>query len=162
MLALDTSVLLYAVNRHVPEHPRAAQVLQDLVDGDLPWAIPAPVLHEFLHVVSHPHAVARPLRAIDAGALLQQIAGSRSMRVLGPTAQHAGVLMQLVESLDEPRGIPAGLEIAVILKEHGVRELLSVDRHMRRFSFLTVIDPVHGGAWSPTQPPRRRYRRLRA
>jgi hypothetical protein len=31
---------------------------------------------------------------------------------------------------------------------------------MRRFAFLTVIDPVHGAAWSPGAPPLRRYRRL--
>ena len=47
-----------------------------------------------------------------------------------------------------------------MLREHGVRELLSVDRGMRRFAFLTVVDPIHGPAWSPGAPPARRYRTL--
>ena len=58
--------------------------------------------------------------------------------------------------------LPPCLETAVLLREHGVRELLSADRGMRRFTFLSVRDPVHGEAWSPAQPPARRYRVLKA
>jgi len=43
-----------------------------------------------------------------------------------------------------------------------VRELLSADSAMRRFGFLTVIDPLRDLDWSPQTPPVRRYRRLRA
>ena len=57
--------------------------------------------------------------------------------------------------------MPPGLETAVLLREHGVRELLSADRGMRRFAFLGVRDPVHGEAWSPAERPARRYRVLR-
>ena len=62
MVAVDLSLLAFAVNRFAPEHPRAARVLEDLADGGLPWALPWPSLHEFLELVTHPHAVARPLK----------------------------------------------------------------------------------------------------
>ena len=48
----------------------------------------------------------------------------------------------------------------MLLREHGVRELLSADRGMERFPFLDVTDPVHGAEWEPTQGPARRYRVL--
>ncbi len=43
MQALDTSLLAYAVNRHAPEHARAARVVETLANGALPWALPWPV-----------------------------------------------------------------------------------------------------------------------
>jgi hypothetical protein len=33
---------------------------------------------------------------------------------------------------------------------------------MRRFSFLSVIDPLRSPGWSPAAPPARRYRVLGA
>ena len=63
MIAVDVSVLAWAVNRYAPEHRRAAGVLEDLVNSAKPWALPWPVVHEFMRLVTHPHFVARPLRA---------------------------------------------------------------------------------------------------
>src|SRR5690349_10773369 len=40
MVAIDASVLAYAVNRFAPEHARAAEVLEELANRDQPWAIP--------------------------------------------------------------------------------------------------------------------------
>ena len=68
MIALDTSVLAYAVNRFAPEHARAAQTVEELANGDQPWALPWTVVHEFLRLVTHPHAAARALRPSDAWA----------------------------------------------------------------------------------------------
>ncbi len=160
MVAVDASVLAYAVNRFAPEHPRAARVVEGLVNSNAPWALPWPAVHEFLGFVTHPHAVARPLGAGDAWAFVEGLLASTSVRTLGPTERHAAVVAEL---LGGSTGATAGvrsLETAAILREHGVRELLSADRTMRRFGFLTVRDPVHGEPWSPEAPPARRYRVL--
>ena len=42
MIAVDASVLAYAVNRHAPQHARAASALEALANGDRPWALPWP------------------------------------------------------------------------------------------------------------------------
>lgn len=162
MVALDTSLLAYAVNRYAPEHRRAAEVLEDLANGEVPWAIPWPVLHEFLGLVTHPHAVARPLRPEDARAFVEGLLGSPSLRMLAPTDRHAAVLAETLAGLPAEPGAAAGLATAVVLREHGVRELLSADRGMRRFGFLTVRDPVHGEPWVLEAKPARRYRVLKA
>ena len=157
MVAVDLSLLAYAVNRFAPEHPRASRVLEDLADGDPPWALAWPTLHEFLDLVTHPHAVARPLKPGEAWAFLERLIGSPSVRVLGPTERHATVLAETLAASDAPG---AGLATAVVLREHGVRELLSSDRGMARYAFLAVRDPLHGGPWTPESPPARRYRVL--
>ena len=161
MRALDTSLLAYAANRHAPEHARAARVVETLANGETPWALPWPVVHEFLHLVTHPHAVARALAPADAWAFVEALLASHSLRLLGPTETHARALAEVLASLPPGSGVPPGLEIAVLLREHGVRELLSADRGMRRFAFLSVRDPVHGETWSPAERPARRYRVLR-
>jgi predicted nucleic acid-binding protein len=161
MRALDTSLLAYAANRHAPEHARATEVVETLANGETPWALPWPVVHEFLHLVTHPHAVARALAPADAWAFVEALLTSHSVRVLAPTEAHAGALAELLAALPADAAVPHGLEVAVVLREHGVRELLSADRGMRGFAFLSVRDPVHGAAWSPAERPARRYRVLR-
>ena len=162
MIALDTSLLAWAVNRHTPEHARAAGVVESLVNGDAPWALPWPAVHEFLAAVTHPHAVARPLRPSDAWAFVGEVLSSPTVHLLGPTERHGAALVEVLGAVDVAHGVPPGFEIAVLLREHGVRDLLTGDRGMRRFPFLLVRDPVHGEPWTPGEPPQRRYRMLRA
>ncbi len=159
MRALDTSILAYAANRHAPEHARAARVVEQVANGEAPWALPWSVVHEFLLLVTHPHAVARALQPAEAWAFIESLLASHSVRVLGETEAHAGTLAEVLATLP-PGGAPAGLETAVLLREHGVRELLSADRGMRRFAFLSVRDPLRGEAWTPAERPERRYRML--
>jgi len=159
MIAVDASVLAYAVNRYAPEHARAAAVVETLAEGDLPWALPWPALHAFLAYVTHPHAVVRPLRPSDAWGFVEGLLASPSVRPLGPTDRHAAVLGEILAGLS-PGFEPGGVETAAVLREHGVRELLTTDRSMRRFAFLSVRDPLRGEPWSPAAPPARRYRKL--
>ena len=158
---MDTSILAFAVNRHAPEHPRAARVVETLVNGEHPWALPWSVAHEFARFVTHPHATARPLAPREAVSFIETLLTSPSATALAPTPRHLAVLAELTESIGADTRMPAGIETAALLREHGVRELLSVDRGMRRFAFLTVVDPIHGPAWSPGGQPARRYRSLR-
>ena len=160
MIAIDRTLLAYAVNRFAPEHARASQVLEELANGAAPWAIAWPSVHGFLAFVTHPHAVARPLQPADAWGFIDGLRTSASLRLLAPGDRHATIVEGLVDSITEP-GAVHGLETATVLQEHGVRELLSSDRGMRRFAFLTVHDPVHGDAWTPGAAPARRYRRLK-
>ncbi len=160
MIAVDVSVLAYAVNRYAPEHRRAAGVLEDLVNGAAPWALPWPVIHEFMRLVTHPHFVARPLRPADAWTFVEETFQSPSLRLLAPTDRHVAVLGEVLRFVSDERDWLPGIETAAVLREHGVRELLSSDRDMRRFRFLDVRDPVHGDWWTPGAPPARRYRRL--
>ena len=161
MRAVDTSLLAYAMNRHVREHARAVSVIDELANGDLPWALPWPAVHELLARVTHPHAVARALRPADAWGFIEELGSSPSVRFLGAGPGHAAVTAEVMETLRGEAGpLPAGFELAVVLREHGVRELLSSDPGMRRFRFLEVRDPVHGELWTPDERPTRRYRVL--
>jgi predicted nucleic acid-binding protein len=111
-------------------------------------------------LVTHAHAVARPLRPEDAVAYLDGVRASASLTLLAATDRHGVVLRELATDTRPGRRLPPGLEVACVLREHGVRELLSTDRAMRRFAFLDVVDPLRDPGWEPTRAPGRLYRRL--
>ena len=162
MIAVDAGLLVLGVNRYAPEHARAAELLEALANGDTEWALPWSAVHEFLAFVTHPYAVARVLGADAAWGFIGSLAESPVVRFLGPTERHAEACAEVLALRDA--GIAGGLdpsfETAVILREHGVRELLSTDPGMRRWRFLDVRDPLKGEPWSPAATPARRYRTL--
>ena len=162
MIAVDTGLLALAVNRYAPEHARAAALLESLAEGDAPWALPWSVVHEFLGFVTHQHSVARVLGAQDAWGFVESLAASPSLRFLGPTERHAEACAEVLVLRDvgAVAALDASFATAVLLREHGVRELLSTDPGMRQWRFLDVRDPLHGEPWSPADAPARRYRTL--
>lgn len=161
MIAVDASLLAYAVNRYAPEHAAAAGTLEALASGERPWGLPASEGIAFLRLVTHPHAVGRPLGAAEALGFLEALLEGPAGRWLLPTVRHPAALREVLGFLPPGTPVPAGFETAVLLREHDVREVLSCGPGLRRFRFLEVRDPVHGPAWSPRQPPAKRYRVLR-
>jgi predicted nucleic acid-binding protein len=160
MRAVDTGVLLCAVNRFAPEHSRAAAAVEALASSDRPWALPVTVLHEFLRLATHPHVTARALSPELALGFLDPLLGAPSCRLIVPGAGHRAALGEALALLGPTRGLPPGFDTAVLCREHDVREMLSADPGMRRFPFLSVRDPLHGAPWAPDERPARRYRRL--
>src|ERR1044072_8464836 len=90
VIAVDTGLLVLAVNRHTPEHARAATLLESLAHGGAEWALPWSAVHEFLAFVTHPHAVAHVLGPEDAWGFIESLAASSSLSFLGTTARDAG------------------------------------------------------------------------
>jgi predicted nucleic acid-binding protein len=161
VIALDAGVIALALNRYAPEHPRAGALLESLANGDTPWVLPWPAVHAFVGLVTHPHSVARPVAPADAWGFVRLLLESPVVRAVGPGPRHAAAVAEVLAMLPAEAARPPGLELAAVLHEHGVRELLSTDRGMRAFPFLIVRDPLHGAdAWMPHAPPARRYRRL--
>jgi len=162
MIAVDAGLLALAANRHAPGHVRAADLLESLANGDAAWALPWPAVHEFLAFVTHPHAVARVLTPQDAWAFVAAIAASTSVRFLGPTARHTEVCAEVLALAGDSSsgGLDPSFAIAAVLREHGIREILSTDPGLARWRFLDVRDPIGGPPWTPAESPRRRYRRL--
>lgn len=162
MIAVDAGLLVLAANRFAPEHARASALIESLAEGDAPWVLPWSAVHEFLGFVTHPHAVARVLGAADAWGFVEALSASASLRFLAPTDRHAAACAEVLALAGT--GVAGGLDpsftTAVILREHGVRELLSTDPSMARWGFLDVRDPLKSEGWSPLAPPRRRYRTL--
>ena len=66
MIAVDTNILVYSVRADSPWHAQAREAIRGLAEGDEPWAIAWPCIHEFVGVVTHPRIYKPPTSLADA------------------------------------------------------------------------------------------------
>jgi toxin-antitoxin system PIN domain toxin len=143
---VDTNILAYAVNRDSPEHAGALAALERWLTSPAPWAITWGIVYEFLRTATHPRIFRRPLSARQALEFLEPILAAEEVTVLQPTDRHEEVLRATVADLGKPSGnLFHDLHIAVLMREHGVTEIMTADVDFRKFPFLTVTNPVGPG-----------------
>jgi len=142
---VDTNILAYSVNRDCDEHRAAAEALRAWLSGSVPWALTWGVVYEFLRVVTHPRIFRRPLTADRALQFLDPILSSDLVSILGPTSRHEDLMRSTIRETGRPAGnFFHDLHTAVVMREHGVSEIMTADTDFRKFPFLRVTDPVHG------------------
>ena len=141
MQAIDSNVLIYAEITSSRHHRQARQVLTQLAEGAVPWALPWPCIYEFLRVVTHPRVFHPPVPLEIALTDLKAITDSPSALLLSETDRHA----ELMTSLTKESGVTGNLihdaHIAALCLEHGVTELISADRDFLRFKPLKIVNP---------------------
>jgi len=142
VIALDTNILVYAHRVHVAEHERARDALELVANDPRPWALPWPVAHEFVRVVTAARDAPAPLgEALAAVSALLSTPGCR------PIAEAGGYwdrLEQLAVTGKALRSRIYDARIAAICLQHGVRELWTSDRDFGRFPELRVVNPLVG------------------
>lgn len=141
MIALDTNILVYARREEAPHHEEARRLLAELAEGDRPWALPWPCVYEFLRVVTHPRVFDPPTDLDAAVADLESLLDSPSLVLLGEGAGHVAHLGRSVREGKAAGNLAHDAHIAALVVEHGVRELWTTDRDLRRFSGFKVHNP---------------------
>ena len=142
MIAVDTNVLVNAHRSDALFHDAAKRSIQTLAEGRAAWALPWPVVHEFLSIVTHPR-IYKPPTPLDAAlAQVQAWMGSPSLQLIGETPNHWPELANLLREARVAGPMVHDARIAAICLEHGVRELWSADRDFGRFPGLRVVNPL--------------------
>jgi hypothetical protein len=139
--AIDTNILVYAEIRSSPQHQVASQVLRELSEGALPWAIPWPCIYEFLRIVTHPRVYHPPVPLARALEDSKRILASPSLFLLQETPRHAEVMTRVLQESGVTGNLIHDAHVAALCLEHGVSELITGDRDFSRFPDLTVRDP---------------------
>ena len=68
---------------------------------------------------------------------------SPGLSVLVPTDRHAGVASEVIAEFPHLGGsIFRDTHTAILMREHGIRQICTRDADFYRFSFLEVIDPL--------------------
>ena len=141
MIALDTNVLVYAINADDPRHAGCRRFLTEALATHLvraPWT----VLYEFLRVVTHPRVLPSPLSTDEAWGFVQVLLDSPAFLPLAESDRHAAYAARALGA----RGVKGNLihdaHIAAVLANHGITEIWSFDQDLRRFPGLTVKDPL--------------------
>jgi uncharacterized protein len=142
VFVVDTNVLVYAAEVSFPEHERARAKLEAWRKSPGAWYLTWPIVYEFLRVTTHPAVFRRPWPIGDAFAFVEILLASPGLQILAPTDRHAEVARECIDALPDLRGnILHDAHTAILMREHGVRRVLTRDRDFHRFSFVEAVDP---------------------
>jgi toxin-antitoxin system PIN domain toxin len=142
MIAVDTNILVYAHRRDSQFHQSAQDAVAELAQGRGPWALPWPVIHEFLAVVTHPKIYDPPTPLPQALDQVDAWLESPSLVLLGETSQSWPELRSMLESSRVVGPKVHDARVAALARGHGVEELLTADRDFGRFSGVPVRNPL--------------------
>ena len=141
MIALDTNVLVYAVNSDDPHHSGCRRFLTEALATHLvraPWT----VLYEFLRVVTHPRVLPSPLAARDAWTFVQALLDAPGFLPLAESDRHADYARRALTAPGVTGNLVHDAHIAAVLANHGITEIWTFDQDLRRFPGLTIKDPL--------------------
>ena len=143
MFVVDTNVLVYAADPDSEFHQRCRRRLETWRAQASPWFLTWPICYEFLRVCTHPRVFRRPLTIADGWRFLETVFGSPSVEFLRPTERHLAVLGEVIAEVPRLRGnVLHDVHTAVLMREHGIKEIYTRDADFRRFPFVTVLDPA--------------------
>lgn len=143
MFVVDTNVLLHAANSGSPHHTRIKRLVDGWRDGSEPCFATWSVLYEFLRVITHRRVLAKPFSFGEAWSFVAGLLASVHFDVLIETPRHPQVIRDLVQEYPDLSGsIMHDLHTVALMREHGIGEIRTLDRHFQRFTHLRVVNPL--------------------
>jgi uncharacterized protein len=143
MLLVDTNVLVYAANTDSPFHEPCRDWLARQRARPDAWYTTWPILYEFLRVTTHPRVRQRPWNVAVAWQFVNALLAAPGLSVLVETHRHAEVAARVIAELPHITGnLVHDAHTAILMREHGVRQVCTRDADFSRFPFLEVVDPV--------------------
>lgn len=139
MKALDTNV--QAHRQEMPGHSRALDLVRGLAGGMEPWALAWPCVYEFVRVVTHPRVFDAPTPLEDAIQNVEALLASPSVVLPGEGARHVEWLRKTCPCAHVSGNLVFDADVAALLLEHGVDEIVTSDADFHRFKGLRVTNP---------------------
>jgi hypothetical protein len=143
VLVVDTNVLVYAADADSPFHAACRDWLERQRGRADAWYTTWAILYEFLRVTTHPRVMRRPWTAQAAWDFIAALLASPGLAVLVPTQRHAEITAQVIAELPHLAGnLFHDAHTAVLMREHGIRRIVTRDTDFHRFPFLEAVDPL--------------------
>ncbi len=140
-MLIDVNLLLYATYAETPEHERAAEWLEQQLNGDQRVGLPWESLTGFVRLATNPRVSPRPLRPSQAWAFVEDWLAVPLVWIPIPTDQHAQVLGNLVAKYRPSGKLVPDAHLAALAIEHGL-DVYSADTDFARFSEIRWVNPL--------------------
>jgi uncharacterized protein len=141
--AVDTNLLLYAVNEESLFHRAAKEFIDRRAESGEQWCMPWPVASAFVRISTHAAILPHPLTPAQALSVMDQILELPHVVLAG--GDDPGfwkVFRHEIASLHLRGNAVTDALIVAILRFHGVSTIYSKDKDFLRFTGLRVIDPL--------------------
>ena len=143
MFVVDTNVLIYAADQDAAAHNQCRALLEGWRRQSSAWYLTWPIVYEFLRVSTHPRVFRKPWPASRAWQFIDALLASPGLGVLVPTTRHAAVAAEVIGELSFLAGnLMHDAHTAVLMREHGIRQVYTRDTDFHRFPFLEPVDPL--------------------
>jgi predicted nucleic acid-binding protein len=143
MFVVDTNILAYSADPDSEFYLACRRRVEIWREQTSPWYVTWNICYEFLRLCTHPRVFRRPWTVTQGWRFLESIFDSPSAGILLPTARHLALLGEVIAELPQLRGnILHDAHTAVLMREHGIKEIYTHDTDFHRFPFVRVIDPV--------------------
>lgn len=141
MLFPDGNVLVYAHRAESPDHPRYAEWLTELAEGDEPFALSNLVCSGFVRIVTNRKIWNEPTTLGDALEFLAELRSRSNARILlhGPDSWE--IFERLCERARATGKLVADAYHAALAIEHGC-EFITTDADFARFPGLRFRHPL--------------------
>jgi uncharacterized protein len=139
---VDTNLLLYATFRDAPEHRRAHEWLESVLQTEEGIVLCWPVVYAFLRLVANTRVFGQnALTVADGWGVAAALLAQPGTRVAVPGSGHEAIAGELAATPGLRSDDVPDIEIAALAIEHGL-VLATHDHGFRRFSGLRMVDPL--------------------
>lgn len=143
MFVVDTNVLVFAADEDSPYHRRCLERLNLWRRQAGAWYLTWGIVYEFLRITTHPRVMRKPWDALHAWQFVSALLASPGLDVLVATDRHASVVEQVLAKSPQLSGnLMHDAHTAILMQEHGVRQIYTRDTDFHRFPFLEPLDPL--------------------
>ncbi len=140
MQLLDVNVLLYAARLDAPDHEKYAKWLEDLLNGNEPYASSELVLSSFIRIATSPKAFRRPSTIDEALDFADQVREQPHCVLVQPGPRHWEIFRDLCRHVKAKGNLVPDAYLAALAIESG-SEWISTDSDYARFPGLNWRHP---------------------
>jgi len=141
MILVDANLLLYAVNRDLPQHARAREWLERTLSDDDGVGLPWVVILAFLRIGTSPRIFEHPLSIERACGYVAEWLNLPGVDIVSPGRDHWAVLSQLLTASGTAGNATTDAHIAALALERGCA-VYSADNDFKRFTGLRHVNPL--------------------
>jgi toxin-antitoxin system PIN domain toxin len=143
MTLIDTNILVYASVPFFEEHQTARKLLEGIASERNSHCITWVNIFEYLRVVTHSKLIKpKPMSIKQALGNIKNLLAQPAVIRLDAGRDHLVYFEKIVSQVAPVKGnFVHDCRIAAIMKEHGVREILTRDSDFRKIPGLSVVNP---------------------
>jgi toxin-antitoxin system PIN domain toxin len=143
VFVVDTNVLVYAADEDSPHHKRCMERLGLWRQQEAAWYITWSIAYEFLRITTHPRVMHHPWNARQAWRFIMALLDAPGLVVLVQIERHAAVAARVFAEIPHLAGnLAHDAHTAILMREHGIRQIYTRDTDFHRFPFIEPMDPL--------------------
>lgn len=141
MILVDANLLIYAVNKDLPQHKQARAWWEGALSGAGAVGLPWVSLMAFLRICTNSRIFESPLSPERATGFVDEWLDRPNVSVVTPGPGHWAILKSLIRKAGTAGNLTSDAHIAALALEHGCT-ICSADNDFKRFSGVTHINPL--------------------